>query len=119
MVADNGNLVRHGAQLMIIVEDHRGLGPTLAALGALDVSELPRMLSKWMRRGSSVAVARKSREPNMIRLLGAKVSPPADEGDWAIGVESVAWHANGPLLGAPTVVVLETEDNKICVWQGR
>jgi hypothetical protein len=60
---------------MIIVEDHRGLGPTLAALGALDVSELPRMLSKWMRRGSSVAVARKSREPNVMWLPGVKLSP--------------------------------------------
>jgi hypothetical protein len=97
-------LRRRFSALLLVIR----VGPMPAAVDTLGPT--------W--QSSPVAVARKSREPNMIRLLGAKVSPPADEGDWAIGVESVAWHANGPLLGAPTVVVLETEDNKICVWQG-
>jgi hypothetical protein len=33
----------------------------------------------------------------------------------AIGVEDVSWNANDH-LGALTVVVLETGDNKTCVW---
>jgi hypothetical protein len=33
-------------------------------------------------------------------------------------VEDVTWHTNGPLPGMPTVVVLGTGDNKICVWRG-
>jgi hypothetical protein len=65
-VVDDSNIVRHGDQMMIIVVDHEDLGPTLATPGTPDVSEPPGMLSEWMRRGSPVVVARKSREPNLI-----------------------------------------------------
>jgi hypothetical protein len=53
---------------------------------------MPRMLSEWTRRGSP---------------MNAEVR--------AIGVEDVSWNANDH-LGALTVVVLETGDNKTCVW---
>ena len=46
------------------------------------------------RRSSPVAVARKSSEPNMTWLLGAKASPPINADDLAIEVENVSWHAN-------------------------
>jgi hypothetical protein len=38
-------------------------------------------MSGSMRRSSSVAVARKLREPNMMQLLGAKVSPTVNVED--------------------------------------
>jgi hypothetical protein len=56
-----------------------------------------------------VAVVRKSREPNVMRLPRAKLSPPVNAEVRAIGVEDVTWHANSPLHGVPTVVVSETE----------
>jgi hypothetical protein len=46
-----------------------------------------------------VAVARKSREPNTMRLPGAKVSLLVSADDWAIGVVNVFWQSNGPLPG--------------------
>jgi hypothetical protein len=52
---------------------------------------------------------RKSREPNVMRLPRAKLSPPVNAEVRAIGVEDVTWHANSPLHGVPTVVVSETE----------
>jgi hypothetical protein len=61
-VADDGNLIHHGARLMIIMVDHADLDATLATPGAPDVGKLPRMLSEWTRWGSPVAVVRKSRE---------------------------------------------------------
>lgn len=67
---------------------------------------------------SLAVVARKSREPNVMRPLGAKVSPLANIEDRAIGVEDVYWHANDPLPSVPTVVVLEIRDNRICVLWG-
>jgi hypothetical protein len=60
LMADNGNLVRHGVLLMIIVVDHIDLGATLATPSTPVVSEPPQMLSKWTRRGLPVAMARKS-----------------------------------------------------------
>jgi hypothetical protein len=33
-------------------------------------------------------------------------------------VMSVYWHANVPLPGIPTVMVIETRDNEICVRWG-
>jgi hypothetical protein len=44
-----------------------------------------------------MAVARKSREPNMMWLKGAKVLPLMNAKELAIGVEDVTWHANDPL----------------------
>jgi hypothetical protein len=106
-VADDGNLICHGARLMIIVVDHGDLSATLATPDVPDVGETPWMLSEWTRRGSLVAVARKSRELNIMWLLGVKLSPLVNAEVRAIIVEDVNWHANGPLLGAPTVMVLE------------
>jgi hypothetical protein len=60
------------------------------------------------RRSLPVAAARKSRELNLMLLQGAKVLPPADADELAIGVKNIAWHACGPLSGAPTVVVSKT-----------
>jgi hypothetical protein len=60
-----------------------------------------------VRLSSLVAVEKKSRVLNVMRLPGAKVSPPANADDWAIRAESVTWHTNVPLPGAPTVMVLE------------
>jgi hypothetical protein len=116
-VADDGNLVRQGVRLMIIVVDHKDLVEALATPGAPDVSEPPWMVSKWTRRGSLVAVVRKSRESNMMRLPGAKLSSSVNIEVRAIGVEDVTWHANGPLTGAPAIV-LEIGGNEICVQQG-
>jgi hypothetical protein len=48
-VANNGNLVLHGGQLMIIVVQHIDLGAALASPSVLDVGESPRMLSEWTR----------------------------------------------------------------------
>jgi hypothetical protein len=62
---------------MIIVVDHIDLGAALATPGTHDVGELPWM-SEWTRRGSLVAVARKSTEPNVMRFLRAKLSPPVN-----------------------------------------
>jgi hypothetical protein len=60
------------------------------------------------KRSSPMAVARKSRVPNVTRLPGAKASLLANANNWAIGAACVAWHANGPLPCAPTVMVSET-----------
>jgi hypothetical protein len=38
-----------------------------------------------------------------------KASLPVNADDWAIGAAGVAWHANAPLPGMPTIVVLGTE----------
>jgi hypothetical protein len=86
-VVEDGNLVCHEARLMIIVVDHTNLGAALATPGVPDVGEPPRMLSEWTRRGSLVTVARKLREPNMMRLPGAKLLPPVNAEVRAIGVE--------------------------------
>lgn len=66
-------------------------------------------ISGSMRRSSQVTMARKSSESNMMWLQGAKVLSPGNAEDWDIGVEDVAWHANGTLPNAPTVVNSETE----------
>jgi hypothetical protein len=55
-----------------------------------------------------VEVARKSRVPNMMQVPGAKVSPPTNADDCAIGVASVTWHANDPLPVVLSVVVSRT-----------
>jgi hypothetical protein len=107
-VVDDGSLVHYRVRLMIIVVDHADLGSTLATTGVPDVGEPPHMLSKWTRQGSPVMVARKLRYPNMMRLPGAKLSPPVNAKVRTIGVEDVTWHANGPLPGMPTIVVSET-----------
>jgi hypothetical protein len=60
------------------------------------------------RWSSPVEVARKSRVPNVMRFPRAKVSPPMNANDCAIGVAGVTWHANDPLPSAPTVVVSGT-----------
>jgi hypothetical protein len=52
---------------MIIMVDHVDLGATLATPSTLNVGELPQMLSQWTRQGLSMAVARKSRELNVMR----------------------------------------------------
>ena len=52
----------------------------------------------------------KSREPNVMQLSGARLSPSVNVEIQAIGVEDVTWHANDPLPGAPTVMVSETKD---------
>jgi hypothetical protein len=53
-----------------------------------------------------------------MRLPGAKLSLSVNAEVRAIKVEDVTWHANGPLPGAPNVVVSEIGDNKICVrWR--
>jgi hypothetical protein len=63
-----------------------------------DVGEPPGMLLEWTKRGSSVAVARNSREPNLMLLLGANVLPLAKADELAIKVKNVAWHTNSPYL---------------------
>jgi hypothetical protein len=64
----------------------------------------------WVERQSSpVEVARKSRVLNVMRLPGAKASPPTNADDYAIGVAVVTSHANDPLPGVATVVVSRTE----------
>jgi hypothetical protein len=117
-VADDGNLVCHEVQLMIIVVDHADRGAALTTPGALDVGEPPQMLLEWTMRGLSVTVARNSREPNLMLLLGAKVSPSAKADELAIRVKNVARHTCGPLPSAPTFVVSETRGQYICVWWG-
>jgi hypothetical protein len=92
---------------MIIMVDHIDLGAALTTPGTHDVGELPWM-SDWMRRGSLVEVARKSREPNVMRLPRAKLSPPVKAEMRAIRVEDVTWHSSSPLPVAPTIMVLET-----------
>jgi hypothetical protein len=72
-----------------------------------DFIESPKMLSEWMRRGSPVAVKRKSREPIVMWLLVAKLLPPVNDEVRAIKVEDVTWHANGTLPNVPTLVVSE------------
>jgi hypothetical protein len=42
----------------------------------------------------------------------AKVSPSLSAEDWAIEVGYVTWHANGPLPGASTVLISETEGQR-------
>jgi hypothetical protein len=88
-VADDGKLMRHGAQLVIIVEDHTYLGATLATPSAPNVGELPRMLSEWTSQGSPVAVVRKSRELNVMWLPRARFSPLINVEVRAIRVEDV------------------------------
>jgi hypothetical protein len=68
--------------------------------------------------GSPVAVARRPRESNLMMLIWAEVLPPTEADELSIRVKNDAWHAHGPLPGAPTIVVSETGDNKICVWWG-
>jgi hypothetical protein len=46
--------------------------------------------------------------PNVMQLPGAKVSPPTNADDCAIGVAGVTWHANDPLPSVPSVVVART-----------
>jgi hypothetical protein len=48
------------------------------------------MLPEWTRRGSPVVAARKSREPNLMLLPGAKVSTPIGADELAIRVKKVA-----------------------------
>jgi hypothetical protein len=59
------------------------------------------------RQSSLMAVVRKSKEPNLMLLLGVKVSTSTDADKLAIGVKKVAWHACSPLPGALTIVVSE------------
>jgi hypothetical protein len=80
-------------------------GPGLVVTGTLGVE----------KRSLAVAVAMKSRVPNMMRLPRTKASLQVNIDNWAIRAASVAWHANGPLPSAPTVVVSEIGDNNICV----
>jgi hypothetical protein len=68
--------------------------------------------------GSTVAVVRKSRDPTVTRLPGAKILPPLNAGDWTIGVENFFWNANGPLPGMPTGMVLQTEGTIEFVFGG-
>jgi hypothetical protein len=72
---------------MIIMVGHIDLGTALATPGAPNVGEPPRMLSEWTMQGSSVVVARKSREPNLMLLPGAKVSTPVGTDEQAIRVK--------------------------------
>jgi hypothetical protein len=48
----------------------------------------------------------------------AKVSPSLSAEDWAIEVGDVAWHANGPLPGALTDLVLETRGQRDLCFVG-
>jgi hypothetical protein len=107
-MADGGKLMRHGAQLVIIVEDHTDLGATLATPSAPNVGELPRILSEWRSQGSPMVVARKLRELNVMWLPRARLSPPMNVEVRAIGVEDVTSHANGPLPSVPNVAVSKT-----------
>ena len=66
-MANDGNHIYHGARPMIIMVDHVDLGAILATPSALNVGELPQMLSQWTRQGLPMAVARKSRELNVMR----------------------------------------------------
>jgi hypothetical protein len=75
-------------------------------------------MSGQARQSSPVVVARKSREPNMMWLLGTKISPPLNADVTTIEVGNVTWYANGPIPGVPTVMVLETMDNEIRIRWG-
>lgn len=63
-----------------------------------------------VRQSSPVAVAKKSKEPNLMLLRGggAKVLTPACADELAIRVKKSLWHARGPLPSVPTVMILET-----------
>lgn len=53
--------------------------------------------SRAARLSSPVAMAKKSRVSNVMRLPRAKVSPPANANNWVIGAKSVTWYASAPL----------------------
>lgn len=53
-------------------------------------------------------MAKKSKEPNLMLLRGAKVLTPACADELAIRVKKSLWHARGPLPSVPTVMILET-----------
>jgi hypothetical protein len=53
-------------------------------------------------------LARKSRQSNLMLLPGVKIPSLSDADELAIRAGNVTWHANVPLPGAPTILVLET-----------
>lgn len=88
-MANDENLVRHEALLMIIVVDHTDLGAALATPGVSNVGEPLEMLLEWTRQGSPVVVARMSRETNFMLLPGVKVSTLVGVDELAIEVKKV------------------------------
>lgn len=56
-------------------------------------------MSGVVRRSTPVAMVKKSRVPNVMRLPEAKDSPLMNANDWAIGAENVPWHTNVFLIG--------------------
>jgi hypothetical protein len=90
---------------MLLAMERMGL-PTLAMTGASE--------SAW--QSSPVAVARKSREPKLMRLPDTKGSPTVRADDYAIGVNKVACHANGPSTSRANYRAYgKRGHNRICV----
>lgn len=54
--------------------------------------------SRLVRWSSPVELTRKSREPNLMLLPGAKAPSLANADELAIEAENVSWHANDPYL---------------------
>lgn len=74
--------------------------------------------SGLVRWSSPAELERKPREPNLMLLLWVKIPSLVDADKLAIRAGNVTWHDNDLLPSMPTVIVLDTRENKIYVRWG-